>query len=86
MIPTFALVYPPNQLVSPFQSRNRETYDSNYKKKWTSIHSWQMEFQSRNRETYDSNSEEAHPYAQAYESFNLVIEKLMIPTCGFSAF
>ena len=39
-----------------------------------------MLFQSRNRETYDSN--DAFGFAPDYElyRFNLVIEKLMIPT------
>ena len=46
-----------------FQSRNRETYDSN-----NQHNPVKTLFQSRNRETYDY-----------LHSFNLVIEKLMIP-------
>ena len=46
-------------------------------------------FQSRNRETYDSNSVQKCPMILSFSfSFNLVIEKLMIPTiptCGGSA-
>ena len=37
-------------------------------------------FQSRNRETYDSNEKRQRPHDHSSSSFNLVIEKLMIPT------
>ena len=37
-------------------------------------------FQSRNRETYDSNDTLTYRLADYTPSFNLVIEKLMIPT------
>ena len=65
-----------------FQSRNRETYDSNDidERQETCA----VKFQSRNRETYDSNDKvlgaELHI---AFYCFNLVIEKLMIPTFQF---
>ena len=53
MIPT-AILISPQFLHIAFQSRNRETYDSN-----SAIENfWQggdAQFQSRNRETYDSN-------------------------------
>ena len=39
-----------------FQSRNRETYDSNDPNVAGGEEATQDEFQSRNRETYDSNS------------------------------
>ena len=38
------------------------------------------EFQSRNRETYDSNFPVHNPLCRVLTRFNLVIEKLMIPT------
>ena len=68
------------------QSRNRETYDSNVKYLMKSTKPLKTEFQSRNRETYDSN-QEIGLYAQKEHlmySFNLVIEKLMIPTAHIS--
>ena len=37
-------------------------------------------FQSRNRETYDSNSRHQYRGGEFLCRFNLVIEKLMIPT------
>ena len=39
-----------------FQSRNRETYDSNSSTSREIETSTLFQFQSRNRETYDSNS------------------------------
>ena len=38
-----------------FQSRNRETYDSNQMLMQLGAFQFQISFQSRNRETYDSN-------------------------------
>ena len=43
------------------------------------------QFQSRNRETYDSNLWEQFASDDDKRSFNLVIEKLMIPTIGDNA-
>ena len=40
-----------------FQSRNRETYDSN-QQQCVNIKRFIKQFQSRNRETYDSNPKE----------------------------
>ena len=62
-----------------FQSRNRETYDSNPPVRAPTLTFYL--FQSRNRETYDSNPivVPARDPSVA-NSFNLVIEKLMIPT------
>ena len=79
MIPT-AILISPQFLHKAFQSRNRETYDSN-----SAIENfWQggdAQFQSRNRETYDSqHSKRAKEAYTRAHSFNLVIEKLMIPT------
>ena len=61
-----------------FQSRNRETYDSNFIC-GTGTGGGRV-FQSRNRETYDSNEAWQTQPDQAVAGFNLVIEKLMIPT------
>ena len=40
----------------------------------------EVKFQSRNREAYDSNSPALQPARLTPTRFNLVIEKLMIPT------
>ena len=65
--------------LSTFQSRNRETFDSNLNV--ISVrHNEFIKFQSRNRETFDSNAENVTSHGSAGESFNLVIEKLLIPT------
>ena len=61
-----------------FQSRNRETYDSN--DILTRAVGMVPQFQSRNRETYDSNFLIKQSMDYDTTSFNLVIEKLMIPT------
>ena len=53
MIPTVMRWHCPVGYTS-FQSRNRETYDSN-DISWTHDHEVSRMFQSRNRETYDSN-------------------------------
>ena len=59
IIPTYALNNPPMETIKPeFQSRNRETYDSNLQ----------------------GDSPKLHKTAPQENSFNLVIEKLMIPT------
>ena len=63
-----------------FQSRNRETFDSNLP-----CHVLAYKFQSRNRETFDSNQKGSESVAQRSKHarcFNLVIEKLLIPTNG----
>ena len=62
-----------------FQSRNRETFDSNLLVAWLGWTSTYL-FQSRNRETFDSNYQKKHVLMPARMSFNLVIEKLLIPT------
>ena len=63
-----------------FQSRNRETYDSNLNGTMVILLSY-CKFQSRNRETYDSNYQDAlREEFNTLTCFNLVIEKLMIPT------
>ena len=62
-----------------FQSRNRETYDSN-SMFWMCLVVALASFQSRNRETYDSNFLMDGVQSPFTQSFNLVIEKLMIPT------
>ena len=80
MIPTGYEVEATDDFAFPFQSRNRETYDSNEDNDWCG--EWKPKlFQSRNRETYDSNLILfcALSTKPCY-SFNLVIEKLMIPT------
>ena len=68
----------------PFQSRNRETYDSNTTRSTKTSIGTSLSFQSRNRETYDSNLCAAVDFRLRSTRFNLVIEKLMIPThrCG----
>ncbi len=62
-----------------FQSRNRETFDSNQALSGANTQAFAM-FQSRNRETFDSNNSRAVPFVAYTDSFNLVIEKLLIPT------
>ena len=64
-----------------FQSRNRETYDSNFWYLLRLVGSAGFQFQSRNRETYDSNFFVDEGMEKVIlMGFNLVIEKLMIPT------
>ena len=63
-----------------FQSRNRETFDSNLMKKVLIVGRGLLGFQSRNRETFDSNNKEKWYWRSPETSFNLVIEKLLIPT------
>ena len=53
LIPTFLRTYRSIQTDAAFQSRNRETFDSNTTDYL--IHGRIYEFQSRNRETFDSN-------------------------------
>ena len=78
MIPTI-LVDGSGVPIKRFQSRNRETYDSNYHiDGWLS--DYECVFQSRNRETYDSNFLQLPQAYCPVRCFNLVIEKLMIPT------
>ena len=82
MIPTAAcFCFVAAALSAAFQSRNRETYDSNFLGAFLVLDAVYM-FQSRNRETYDSNSMvRILGRCRLYiDSFNLVIEKLMIPT------
>ena len=45
---------------------------------------YDFKFQSRNRETYDSNGRAGSTLLCQHLSFNLVIEKLMIPTNFYS--
>ena len=55
MIPT-ALASSEDVKATQFQSRNRETYDSNSEATAAATQEvTRYEFQSRNRETYDSN-------------------------------
>ena len=62
-----------------FQSRNRETYDSNPPVRAPTLTFYL--FQSRNREAYDSNPIVVPARDPSVANcFNLVIEKLMIPT------
>ena len=66
---------------SGFQSRNRETFDSNSATSPPTICE-AYSFQSRNRETFDSNVDTANLIICIRTRFNLVIEKLLIPTKG----
>ena len=80
MIPTIVRSGDTNIEAGSFQSRNREAYDSNQGKQRILL-TLTNTFQSRNREAYDSNLLTAHLYRHPNSiSFNLVIEKLMIPT------
>ena len=65
--------------MSEFQSRNRETFDSNTNLAHTPA-TGPVGFQSRNRETFDSNNPLRTRQSQQFNRFNLVIEKLLIPT------
>ena len=55
MIPTGTGNQGPIGYVHEFQSRNRETYDSNLTRISLKTKRVLTSFQSRNRETYDSN-------------------------------
>ena len=71
--------------VPPFQSRNRETFDSNTTGN-DLAEKMRIKFQSRNRETFDSNLGGLSGAPDLYMCFNLVIEKLLIPTaCAATA-
>ena len=61
MIPT-AASYPSEAAIHQFQSRNRETYDSNPNLP-NIVFLLISLFQSRNRETYDSNQIDSSPAA-----------------------
>ena len=80
LIPTLFVKHSPQQLFAhPFQSRNRETFDSN-PKCLTHASLALFLFQSRNRETFDSNFCLSILSVCKSRGFNLVIEKLLIPT------